>query len=242
MNAVLEKIEADTNTGTGLVPAPDESRQAPVVGEPFDALAVVDDPSSIIAEAVRALRTRIMAQHVQIGRRALAVCGATPGVGCSFIAANLAVSLAQIGVRTALVDADLRNPSLSRLLRVEHEGPGLSDFLADPDIYIQDLVGEPLLPCLSFIPAGAIPGRPQELLASARFQGLASHLLREHQVTIFDTTPANGCTDAQRVATVAGYSLVVARKNSSYVDDLATLAKLLRADGSKVVGSVLVDL
>ena len=61
-------------------------------------------------------------------------------------------------------------------------------------------------------------------------------------MTIFDTTPANGCTDAQRVATVAGYSLVVARKNSSYVDDLATLAKLLRADGSKVVGSVLVDL
>jgi hypothetical protein len=43
------------------------------------------------------------------------------------------------------------------------------------------------------------------------------------------------------VATVAGYSLVVARKHTSYVDDLATLSKLLRADGSKVVGSVLVD-
>ena len=241
MNVVTAEIEADPKAQNALVTEPEHRPLLPASGETFDALAVVDDPSSIIAEAVRALRTRIMAQHVQIGRRALAVCGATPGVGCSFIAANLAVSLAQIGVRTALVDAALRNPSLSRLLRVAHEGPGLSDFLADPDLYIQDLVGEPLLPCLSFIPAGRIPARPQELLASARFQGLASHLLREHQVTIFDTTPANGCTDAQRVATVAGYSLVVARKNNSYVSDLATLAKLLRADGSNVVGSVLVD-
>jgi capsular exopolysaccharide synthesis family protein len=238
---MTDQIEAEAQSGTSLIPA-SPPVEAPAEAEAdFNALAVVTSPSSLIAEAVRALRTRIMAQHVQIGRRALAVCGATPDVGCSFIAANLAVSLAQIGVRTALVDADLRQPSLSRLLGVDHQGPGLAEFLSDPDVYIQDLVEEPLLPCLSFIPAGALPARPQELLASSRFAALASHLLREHQITIFDTTPANGCTDAQRVATVAGYSLVVARKNSSYVDDLATLSKLLRADGSKVVGSVLVD-
>ena len=242
MNAVADPIAADPTAGTSLVPAPPAGPAAPAGADELNALAVVDNPSSIVSEAVRALRTRIMAQHVQIGRRALAVCGATPGIGCSFIAANLAVSLAQIGVRTALVDADLRSPSLSRLLGVEHDGAGLSEFLSNPDVYVQDLVEEPLLPCLSFIPAGAVPARPQELLASSRFAALASHLLREHQITIFDTTPANGCTDAQRVATVAGYSLVVARKHSSYVDDLATLARLLRADGSKVVGSVLVDI
>jgi capsular exopolysaccharide synthesis family protein len=241
MSALTDQLEAEPQAGTSLVPAPAAPEPAADASDPLNALAVITSPSSIMAEAVRALRTRIMAQHVQIGRRALAVCGATPGVGCSFIAANLAVSLAQIGVRTALVDADLRQPSLSKLLGVHHQGPGLSEFLSDPDVYIQDLVEEPLLPCLSFIPAGSLPARPQELLASARFAALASHLLREHQVTIFDTTPANGCTDAQRVATVAGYSLVVARKNNSYVDDLATLAKLLRADGSRVVGSVLVD-
>lgn len=239
MNAIPDQIKAEPQSGTALLPVPVQTGLEPA--DAFNALAVVDSPNGIVAEAVRALRTRIMAQHVQAGRRALAVCGATPGIGCSFTAANLAVSLAQIGVRTALVDADLRQPGLGRLLGVEHQGPGLSDFLADPDIYIEELVEEPLLPCLSFIPAGSVPDRPQELLASSRFAALASHLLREHQVTIFDTTPANGCTDALRVATVAGYSLVVARKHSSYVDDLTTLAKLLRADGSKVVGSVLVD-
>jgi len=220
---------------------PARHRSFPQGPDDFHSVAVVTNPSSIVAEAVRALRTRIMAQHVQIGRRALALCGATPESGCSFIAANLAVALAQIGVRTALIDADLRKPSLSDLLRIGNEGPGLSDFLADEDVYIQDIVQEPLLPGLSFVSAGSVAPRPQELLAGARFASFASHMLREHQITIFDTTPANGCTDAQRVATVAGYSLVVARKNNSYVEDLATLAKLLRADGSKVVGSVLVD-
>lgn len=210
--------------------------------EQLDRVTVLTDPSSIVAEGIRALRTRIMAQHVQLGRRALALCGATPGAGCSFVAANLAVALAQIGVRTALVDADLRQPQLNLLFDIHPGRPGLSDFLADEALHAEDVVGEPVLPCLSFVRAGNLHPRPQELLAGTRFASFASQLLREHQITIFDTTPANGCTDAQRVATVAGYSLIVARKHSSYVDDLATLARQLRADGSKVAGSVLVDL
>ncbi|HEY0447073.1 MAG TPA: CpsD/CapB family tyrosine-protein kinase [Allosphingosinicella sp.] len=207
----------------------------------FHSVVVVNNPSSVMAEAVRGLRTRIMAQHVQAGRRALAVCGATQDSGCTFVAANLAVALAQIGVRTALVDADLRHPSLDTLLGVAQAAPGLSDYLADDRLGIHDVVGDPVVPCLSFVAAGSPRSNPQELLATARFAAFASQLLREHQITIFDTTAANGCTDAQRVATVAGYSLVVARKDTSFVSDLATLARLLRADGSKIVGSVLVD-
>lgn len=207
----------------------------------FHSVVVVNSPASPAAEAIRALRTRIMAQHVQAGRRALAICGATEDSGCTFIAANLAVALAQIGVRTALVDADLRHSGLGSLLGTNGNGPGLSDYLADERLDIHELLHEPVLPCLSFISAGSPATSPQELLATARFASFANQLLREHQITIFDTTAANGCTDAQRVATVAGYSLVVARKHTSYVDDLVTLSKLLRADGSTVVGSVLVD-
>jgi protein-tyrosine kinase len=238
MMTMTDQLEAEAHTA--LVPAP-AGQTALAVPAERPALAVIAEPTGLVAESVRALRTRIMAQHVQIGRRALAVCAPTPGVGRSLIAANLAVALAQIGVRTALVDADLRRPRQSDLLGVDAGHPGLSDFLSDPDMYLQDVVQEPLLPHLSFISAGRPVPQPQELLASQRFAALASHLLREHQVTIFDTTAANGCTDALRVASVAGYSLVVARKNSTYVDDVAALAKLLRADGAKVVGSVLVD-
>ena len=233
---------AEDRTGAPANGAPYLSDQArfPDGGDDFHSVVVVSRPASIAAEAVRALRTRIMAQHVQVGRRALAICGATPDSGCTFTAANLAVSLAQIGVRTALVDADLRNPSLSALLGVDPR-PGLADYLSDPRMEVGDVIGEPIVPCLSYVAAGSHAHSPQELLATTRFAHFAGHLLRDNQITIFDTTAANGCTDAQRVATVAGYSLLVARKNSSYVADLATLAKLLRADGSNVVGSVLVD-
>jgi protein-tyrosine kinase len=65
--------------------------------------------------------------------------------------------------------------------------------------------------------------------------------MREFDLTIFDTTATNSCTDAQRVATVSGYSLVVARKHKSHVKDVATLSGLLRADRSVVVGTVLND-
>jgi tyrosine-protein kinase Etk/Wzc len=234
------------------VPAPSARSDGPALEEvsralfpagedDFHSIVTVTNPSSILAEAIRGLRTRVMAQHVQIGRRAIAICGATPDSGCSFVAANLAVALAQIGVRTALVDSDLREPVLDRMLGVPRAVPGLADYLSDDSIHISELARESILPCLSFYSAGSPSSSPQELLATSRFGAFAGHLLREHQLTIFDTTAANGCTDAQRVATVAGYSMVVARKHSSYVEDLATLTRLLRADGSKVVGSVLVD-
>src|SRR5277367_4587965 len=81
-------------------------------------LVVVENPSDGPAEAIRALRTHLMAQHFQEGRRALAVCAASRGVGCSFIAANLALALSQIGVKSLLIDADLRAPSLDGLFGV----------------------------------------------------------------------------------------------------------------------------
>jgi len=66
-------------------------------------------------------------------------------------------------------------------------------------------------------------------------------LVREHDLAIFDTTPANSCTDAQRVATVVGHSLIIARKDRSYFNDVRALSTLLRADKSTVVGTVLTD-
>ena len=83
------------------------------------------------------------------------------------------------------------------------------------------------------------PANPQELLSSARFRDVVNQVLREFDLTIFDTTPTNSCTDAQRVATIAGYSLIVARKNISYLNDVKLLSNLLRADRSLVVGTVL---
>ena len=173
--------------------------------------------------------------------KAVAVCTPSAGSGCTFVSLNLAIAMAQIGVRVALVDADLRNASISDEISFSEPRYGLADHLADEAVRLQDIVHSDVMPRLSVITAGTIPANPQELLSGKRFRAFVDQLLREFDLTILDTTPANSCFDAQRVATVAGYSLIVARKHKSYVNDVATLAKLLRADRSAIVGTVLND-
>lgn len=203
-------------------------------------LVVVHDPASIEAEAVRGLRTRIAAQHIREGRRSLAICSPAEGSGGTFIAANLALALSQIGVKTALIDADLRAPGIAGMFG-SAAAPGLAEYLGGSATRIDEIVQPSPYSSLSIVPAGAEPANPQELLSSGRFRDFANEMLREYDLTIFDTTAANRCSDALRVASVAAYSLIVGRKHQTFVNDIAVLAGQLRADRSMVVGTVLND-
>lgn len=200
---------------------------------------VLADPNGIEAEAIRGLRTRIVAQHLREGRRALAICAPSAGVGCTFIAVNLATALAQIGIKTALVDANLRDPSIGEAFGMGDGRVGLADYLSSADVGVDAIIHETRLDQLSVIPAGTVGHSPQELLSSDRFRDLVAQLLREFDITIFDTTASNSCADAQRVSNVVGYSLIVARKDASYIRDVTTLSRMLRADRANVVGCVL---
>lgn len=203
-------------------------------------LVMVSDPSGPTAEAIRALRTHLVAQHLSVGRRTLAICGFHKGAGCSFVAANLAAALSQIGVNTLLIDADLRRPSVRGLIGVP-SGRGLADYLADPDASFSDCVTPEVLPSLSVMLAGQRADRPQELLAGARFRALIEFCSREYEVTVVDTPAADTCADARRVSTVAGYSLVVARRNATSVADVRELVGQLADDNAKTIGAVLND-
>lgn len=220
--------------------APARAEAMPSAPPPIESV-MVNDPQSLQAEAIRGLRTRLVAQHLREGRRSLAVCATSAGVGCTYIALNLAVSAAQAGIRTALVDANLRDPMIADLCGLPLDMPGLSEFLARDSIKLPEIVDTELMPNLAVIGAGDLPENPQELLSGARFRGLVDQLLREFDLTIFDTSPANTCSDGARVATIAGYSLIVSRKHTTFVNDVKALAKQLRADKSVVVGSVLND-
>ncbi|WP_237709100.1 CpsD/CapB family tyrosine-protein kinase [Sphingomonas elodea] len=200
---------------------------------------VLSDPTGIEAEAIRALRTRIMAQHLREGRRALAICAASTGVGCSFTAVNLATALAQIGIKTALVDANLRDSSIGAAFGIASDKLGLADYLGKGDVDLASILHPTSLDQLFIIPAGHVEHSPQELLSSEQFHDLATQLQREFDITIFDTTAANTCADAQRVAQVAGYALIVGRKDASYMRDVTTLSRTLRADRTNVIGCVL---
>jgi capsular exopolysaccharide synthesis family protein len=205
------------------------------------ALVTLAPDVTAAAEAFRALRTHIMAQHLEKGRRALAICAPTAGVGCTIVAANLAVSLSQIGVKTLLVDANLRHPGLDTLFIPSSPVEGLEQCLSTRGGNFGDYIESEVLPDLSIMFAGSVPDNPQELLATGRFEELMNFCLRDFQMTILDTPPANTCSDARRVSTVAGYSLIVSRRNKTLVNDVKTLIGQLESERARVVGSVMTE-
>lgn len=205
------------------------------------ALVTLTSEVTAAAEALRALRTYVMAQHLEKGRRALAICAPTSGVGCSTVAANLAVSLSQIGVKTLLIDANLRHPVLDQLFVPPEPVEGLQQCLRSGAGHFGDYIESDVLPDLSIMFAGGVPENPQELLATGRFEELMNFCLRDFQMTILDTPPANNCSDSRRVSTVAGYSLIVSRRNKTLVNDVKTLISQLENERARVVGTVLTE-
>lgn len=216
-----------------------EPPSAPAARKVSNQLVTLTNPAGGESEAIRALRTHVMAQHLNLGRRALAICAASAGVGCTFVAANLAIALSQVGVSTLLIDADLREPGLDRLLPPSRTQPGLTQFLSNPDMTVGDCLDQDALPNLSVMYAGGGASNAQELLASDRFSALMNACLRDFDATIVDTAPANRFADARRVSTVVGYSLLVARRNHTFAKDLRVMTAQLEADHARVIGSVL---
>jgi protein-tyrosine kinase len=211
-------------------------------GEAFEfakSIVTLSEPRSVAAESIRALRTHIQSQHLQEGRRGIAICGASQGVGCTFIAVNLAVALSKIGVATLLIDANMREPGVDRFIVPKTPRGGLRDALIDVRAGAGEFIENEVLPNLSVLFAGQPASNAQELLAQERFGTVLNSCLRDYDATIVDTPPANTCADARRVSNVISYSLVVARKNQSLVSDVKTLVQQLEGDRATVIGTVL---
>jgi chain length determinant protein tyrosine kinase EpsG len=204
-----------------------------------DELVVLSDPTGIKAEAIRLLRTQIIAQHIKPGRRALTMIAPVEGAGCSYLTANLAAALSQIGTKTLLVDANMRSPRLDQIFGLERDAPGLSSYLSLAVARPERVVHANVLPNLSVMTAGPSVSRPQELLSSTRFRDGMNMLLREYDIALFDTPPANTSADALTVAAAVGHSLIVARRNATFVADVSALADQLKAARCAVIGSVL---
>jgi protein-tyrosine kinase len=202
-------------------------------------LVTMTDGRPAEAEAIRTMRTHIMARHVEDGRRGLAMCAASEGAGCTFMAVNLAVSLAQIGIKTLLIDGDLRTSGVEEMIRPTAKTEGLVQCLAAPDEHPYDLIHPEVLPNLSILFSGGVADNAQELLGSENFKSLIERCLRDFEFTIIDTPPTNRCADARRICTVVGYGVIVAKRNTSYFTEIQTLAHHMEEDGAKVVGTVL---
>ncbi len=202
-------------------------------------LVALNQPFSQQAEAFRAIRSQIMLRlfgETDV-RRAIAVVSPDTGDGKTYFSANLAVTLAQLGGRTLLMDADMRGPRQHKVFGIKNTY-GLSGVLsgrAESQV-IQQVSG---VPSLFVLPVGATPPNPLELVERPAFALLVRELLSKFDHVVVDTPAAVHGTDATVIAARCGAALVIARKNASRVNALEDLVSSLSASPAKLVGSIL---
>lgn len=206
----------------------------------FDpALFVMKQPHSQQSEALRSLRSQLLLRWFNAGNKSMALVGTNVGEGCSYLAANLAVVFAQLGLRTLLVDANLRDPNQHRIFNLKNE-IGLSDILAG---HTGQVVINPLdtIESLSVLSAGNVPSNAQELLSRTTFIELMKQVTPQYDVVLIDTAPGTTTADAQAAAACSSGVLLVSRLNHTKLSDLSDMRDYIAITGAEIVGSVIND-
>jgi protein-tyrosine kinase len=196
-------------------------------------------PFSSPVEALRALRTQLVLRwfDAEPPRKTLAIVSAKRRDGRSYVAANLAVVFSQLGEKTLLVDADLRNPRLHAIFGLS-DRVGLSALLSGRGS-AEAIVRIPNLAGLSVLPAGATPPNPLELLARTAFPMLLQELSVRYDVILIDTPAVALGADYQSVSAAAGGALLVARRDVTRSADAQAISAVVAQTGAAVVGALL---
>ena len=194
-----------------------------------------------LVEAFRSLRLNLMHATGSAGNRALTISSPGSGEGKSFITVNLALSFAEQGHRTLLIDGDLRRGTLHHLLGVNRK-PGLTDFLQG-SVTASQVVQATAYPHLHVICSGTRTTAGPELLGSETMAELLAELRSEYAVILVDSPPMGACVDPLVLATLTRDMLMVVRTDvtnrSMAESNLAMLDRLpIRVLGAVVNGTV----
>ncbi len=200
-------------------------------------LVIYEAPTSIMAEQLRQVRTRLQHAASLDTTRSILVTSAAPGDGKSTIAVNLAAGLALNGRRILLVDANFRRPELHRIFGLGNE-VGLSDVLNDVNAFA-GAVRETSVPNLSVLPSGARPTNPTELLESALLMDTIERALEEYDHVIFDSGPMLIVSESVALAPRVDGVVTVVRARSSSRGVLLRMRDTLRQVRAEHLGVVL---
>lgn len=193
----------------------------------------------VVKEAYSSIRTNLMFTQKGENCPIFVVTSPTANNGKTINSINLAISFAQMGKRTLLIDADMRNPTVHRMFSVPVKN-GLSEILAGLTDNIT--VSKTEIENLSLLTSGKIPPNPAELLASPRMDKLLSFVKEHYDCVFIDTPPVNLVTDATVFAQKStGYILIVKANVSDNSDVKTALSNIESIDGN-VLGVILNDI
>jgi chain length determinant protein tyrosine kinase EpsG len=187
-------------------------------------------------EALRSIRSQLMLRWFDHDKKTLAIVSPNNGEGRSYFSANLAIVFAQLGQRTLLIDANLRQPRQHLLFNLGNV-QGLSDFLVNRvDNSAIKKISE--LPDLSILTAGTIPPNPLEIIS----RGLGTcieKLVPDYDVILFDTPSVSQSSDVQLLARGAGGALFLARQHQTRLADMEAMKTFLEKSGVVCVGAII---
>jgi capsular exopolysaccharide synthesis family protein len=191
-----------------------QKTRVPLLGtighNPYESyLPVYDKPKSSFAESFRALRTNIDFMLGKIDNKVILVSSTISGEGKSFVASNLAISLAMLGKKTAILGLDLRKPKVHTLFGVDNSR-GLSTYFIGRDKW-EDITIKSSVENLYILPSGPIPPNPAELLASEKLDELIIDLKKSYDFIVIDSAPVAVVTDAVLISRLADTTLFVLR-------------------------------
>ena len=194
--------------------------------------------ASPVAEGFRSLRASLQVVPSTRGRHVVVITSAEPGEGKTFCAINCAIAFAQQGLRTLLIDADLRVPMVGRLLVPEATGPGLTDFL-EGRVDIGGAIQRTEVPNLSVMTAGMAAKQPAELLAGPVFGELLRTLRSEFDRIVIDTVPVLAVADVLLLGEHAELVCLVVRAAKTSRKCVLRARDMLANAGCKPSGVIL---
>lgn len=202
-------------------------------------LITLTDPRSLATEAYRTLRTNLMFYSLDKPLCSLVITSPVPGEGKSTVVANLAVTLAQAGYDTVLVDCDLRKPS-------QHETWGLKNERGLTTMLLEGGFDHPptqttSVDHLHVLTSGPLPPNPADVIGSRRMDDVITALKQKAQYILFDAPPILAVTDASLLALKTDGLLLVLRAGSSRRDHAARAKAELDRVKVPLIGTVLVN-
>lgn len=200
-------------------------------------LITYTNPESIITEEYRTIRTNI--QFLMEDQRYKSILLTSPSLneGKSTTVANLAVSMAQKKENVLVIDADLRNPRIHSIFKLDNS-VGLSSILTNNNL-IEDMIKKTYMGNLDILPSGPIPDNPAELLGSKEFSELLIKLFQTYDVILIDSPPVLEVTDTKLLANQCDSVVLVLRQGKSKIEKTIEAKKVLKFAKAKLIGVII---
>jgi capsular exopolysaccharide synthesis family protein len=193
-------------------------------------------PHHPVGDAYQMLQANLQFLNSDKKLKAIVVTSSVPQEGKSEVAANLAVTMAQLGQRVLLVDANMRHPIQHHIWEITN-AVGLSNVMVD-QVALNVAIQQPI-PNLYVLPSGVVPPNPVALLDSQRMAGLVNSFTQEYDFVIFDTPPLAGMLDAAVLSKLVDGILLVVRPGVINYDTANAAKEFLRQSGQQVLGMVI---